>query len=197
MYSHHALYSRDVQNEDYPTKGWPLQSGNQCKCSIFKFEYYISSKRRRSYYFISSLPQCGVYSRAALIRGQCLISLPLLTRNLVPSTFTRQFPADAMTDREECFVCSFMCTSLLGSQLYIGEQLKLERDVGNSFVTCDLTHVHCNIHCEYIYMQLRIIRGRRLFPLTHDPCGDYSRVATIRSAYLFEGIRYVVLIKCT
>ena len=58
----------------------------------------------------------GVYSRAALIRGRYLILLRVLMCNIVPSTFTRQFPADAMTDCEEfVFVCSFMCTSLLGS----------------------------------------------------------------------------------
>ena len=33
MYFHHAIYYRDAQNEDYPNKGWPLQSGNRCKCS--------------------------------------------------------------------------------------------------------------------------------------------------------------------
>ena len=63
--------------------------------------------------FISALPQCGIYSRAPLIRGRRLIPLRVLTCKHVPSTFTRQFPADAMTDHGEfVFVCSFMCTSL-------------------------------------------------------------------------------------
>ena len=35
-----------------------------------------------------------------------------------------------------------------------------------------------------------IIRGRLLFPLTHDPCGEYSRAATVQSAHLFEELRY-------
>ena len=61
--------------------------------------------------FISSLLQCDIYSRVVLIRGRHLISLGVLTCNLVTSTFTRQFPADAVTDHEEfVFVCSFMCT---------------------------------------------------------------------------------------
>ena len=31
-----------------------------------------------------------------------------------------------------------------------------------------------------------------LLPLTHDPCGDYSRAATIRSVALFEDIQYII-----
>ena len=38
--------------------------------------------------FISALPQCGVYSRAALIQGRRLIPLRVLTCNLVPSSAT-------------------------------------------------------------------------------------------------------------
>ena len=98
---------------------------------LFESGYY-SKYRRRGYYlfqlhrnaatirgrllfevqmswllFISALPQCGDYSMAVLIRGRRLISLRVLTCNFVPSTFTRQFPADAMTDYGEfVFICS-------------------------------------------------------------------------------------------
>ena len=66
--------------------------------------------------FISSLLQCDIYSRVVLIRGRRLILLRVLACNLVTSTFTRLFPADAVTDRQEfVFVCNFMLTSLLGS----------------------------------------------------------------------------------
>ena len=76
---------------------------------LFEGGYY-SKFRRRGYYLFQ------LYRKAALILGRRLISLRVLTCNLVPSTFTRQFPADAMTDHGEfVFVCSFMCTSLLGS----------------------------------------------------------------------------------
>ena len=76
----------------------------------YEYEYHISSKRCRSYYLFQH------FRKAASIRGQNLIPLRVLTCNLVPSTFTCQFPADTMTCRKEfVFVCSFMCTSLLGS----------------------------------------------------------------------------------
>ena len=32
-----------------------------------------------------------------------------------------------------------------------------------------------------------LILGWLLFPLTHNPCGDYSRVATIRSVVFIQG----------
>ena len=85
----------------------------RCKSS----KYHIFLKKMPRLLFFSALPQCGVYSRVALIRGAAFnVPLRVLTCNLVPSTFTRQFPADTMTDHEEfVFVCSFMCTSLLGS----------------------------------------------------------------------------------
>ena len=38
-----------------------------------------------------------------------------------------------------------------------------------------------------IYLYVALIRGRLLFPLTHDPCGEYSRVATIESAAFIQG----------
>ena len=79
----------------------------------------ISLKRRHSYYFISVLPQFSVYLRAPFIRGWRLNLLRVLMCNLVPSTFMCQFPADAMTDRGDFFIRSFMhrfmCTNLLGS----------------------------------------------------------------------------------
>ena len=50
---------------------------------------------------------------------------------------------------------------------------------------CNLMHVHCNIHYEYIYSAL--IRGQLLFPQTHDPCGVYARAATIRSTAYIQG----------
>ena len=94
-------------------KGEVIQVSHKGGC--IQIPYFLEMTQQLL--LISVLPQCGVYSRAALNRGRRLIPLRVLTTcNLVPSTFTRQFPADAMTDREECFfVCSFMCTSLLGS----------------------------------------------------------------------------------
>ena len=79
------------------------------------YVYRISSKRRRGYYLFQRY--CNVASiRGRLFPGRRLIPLRVLTCNFVPSTFTCQFPADAMTDREEfVFICSFMCTGLLGS----------------------------------------------------------------------------------
>ena len=58
----------------------------------------------------------------------------------------------------------------------------------------DLVHAYCNINYEYIYMRLLFEDGL-LFLLTHDPCGDYSRVANISAnsrslRRLFEGGYY-------
>ena len=36
-------------------------------------------------------------------------------------------------------------------------------------------------------MQLLFNGGYYVFPLPHDPCSDYSRVATIRSATFIQG----------
>ena len=60
--------------------------------------YTVFPRNNATATIFSALPQCGVYSRTALIRGWGLIPLQVLTCNLVPSTFTRQFPADVMTD---------------------------------------------------------------------------------------------------
>ena len=65
---------------------------------LYVWIYSISSKETLQMLFISALPQCGVYSKAALIRGWRLIPLRVFTCNRVPSTFTHQFPADAMID---------------------------------------------------------------------------------------------------
>ena len=105
---------------------------HKCQCNFMQTKIYVGSyllvsqltEINLSYFlenmplllFISTLPQCGVYLRPALIRGRCLIPLRVFTCNPVPSSFMRQFPTDAMTDCEEfVFICSFMCTSLLGS----------------------------------------------------------------------------------
>ena len=44
-----------------------------------------------------------------------------------------------------------------------------------------------------IYKFAALIRGRLLFPLTHDPCGAYSRAATIRSAAFIRGNAVFIL----
>ena len=74
-------------------------------------------------YFSTTAVQCllkgGAYSRAAFN------SVRVCTHNFIPSTFTHQFPANAMTDREEFMFSSairgHMCTSLdlLGSPSYM------------------------------------------------------------------------------
>ena len=54
----------------------------------------------------------GVYSRTELIQGWRLIVLWVLTCNPVPSTFTRQFPVDAMTDRDNLFSSAVSCVQV-------------------------------------------------------------------------------------
>ena len=58
------------------------------------------------------LSEGGAYSRAALIRGRHLISLPLLTRNLITSSFIRHFLADTMTDHKYLFSSAVSCVQV-------------------------------------------------------------------------------------
>ena len=50
-----------------------------------------------------------------------------------------------------------------------------------------------------MYLYAALIREWLLFPLTHDPCGDYLRAATIQSAAFIRGnMEYAVVVcMCT
>ena len=78
-----------------------------------EYLYRFTRKDAAATIYFSTTAMRRLFEGAAYSREVFLIPLRVLTCNLVPSTFTRQFPADAMTDHEEfVFVCSFMCTRL-------------------------------------------------------------------------------------
>ena len=82
---------------------------------FLKFLKCTSTKRSISYFLEKNamatiiIFQC--YHNAAHIRWRRLILLRVLMCNFIPSTFTRQFSADTMTDREE-FIFSFAVSSV-------------------------------------------------------------------------------------
>ena len=201
---------------------------------LFEGGYY-SKYRRRGYYlfqlyrnaasirgrllFISALPQCGDYSRAATIQSTDIAATIYFSSNAMRQLFEGGYYSKYRRRGYYLFQLYRNAASIRGRLLFISA-LPQCGDYSRA-ATIQSTDIAATIYFSsnamrqlfeggyyskyrrrgyylfQLYRNAASIRGRLLFISALPQCGDYSRAATIRGATFIRGIRYGMFYRFT